>query len=230
MAGMAMKLLVGGPKDGATNDRTDTIAQLAKGELTWTKMISLGMEIILSLVDGGQSNNIDRQDLEPSPVENILSAVISYLTGSKDLNEVNIMAKQATELLGLLVSLLDALRTSFSQRSSYARSIGSTDSLAEAAVAATSLFKGLVQSYDTDDEVCIQRYVCQANTECVEGATDTGYLFCQMGTYGISYLLERSTYIPFETYSDAGRKGRIGDDCVQSFRECHNPWAKELKV
>lgn len=39
------------------------------GQLTWTKIISLFMEIVLSLVGGGDNNSIDRQDLEPSPIE-----------------------------------------------------------------------------------------------------------------------------------------------------------------
>lgn len=221
MLGMALKLLVGGPRDGAPNHRQETIAQLTKGELTWTKMISLAMEIVLTLVGGNEDNHIDRQDVEPSPVENILSAVIAYMTGLKNQGEVNLMAKQATELLGVLVSLLDALRTSFSQRSAAARSLGSTDSLAEAAVATTAMFKGLLRSYRTEDEVCMRRFLCEASAECVDGATDAGYLFCQVGTYGVSYLLEKSTSTSFDMYEDAGHRGRVGEDCIQVYRDCN---------
>lgn len=45
------------------------------------------------------------------------------------------------QLFGLVMTLLDALRTSFSQRSFEARSMGTTDPLADAAVAATTMFK-----------------------------------------------------------------------------------------
>lgn len=45
------------------------------------------------------------------------------------------------QLFGLVVTLLDALRTSFSQRSFEARSMGGSDPLAEAAVAATTMLK-----------------------------------------------------------------------------------------
>lgn len=221
LAGMALKLLVGGPTKGGASDKADTITQLANGELTWTKMISLIMELVLSLVGGGDNNSIDRQDVDPSPIENILSAVIAYLTGSQDPSEVNVMAKQASELLGLVVSLLDALRTSFSQRSMEARSLGTSDPMADVAVAATAIVKSYVRTYNTNDDLCMQKYLCEANNECVEGTSDSGYLYCQIGTYGLSYLLERSTYTPFEIYNDAGRRGRVGEDCFNMFPSCN---------
>ncbi|KAF2363663.1 Gamma-crystallin-related [Trinorchestia longiramus] len=186
LAGMALKMLVGGPTNNA-NDKADTISQLASGEMTWTKVISLVMEIILSLVGGGDSNSIDRQDVQPGPVENIMSAVIAFLTGSQDPKEINIMAKQASELLGLAVSLLDALRTSFSQRSLEARSLGTSDPMADVAVATTSMVKSFVKTYSTEDDLCMQKYLCEANQECVDGTSDSGYLFCQIGTDSLIY-------------------------------------------
>ena len=48
-----------------------------------------------------------------------MGAVIEGLTGSKDRNEVSVMAKQASEVFGLVVSLAQALATSMSQRSFY---------------------------------------------------------------------------------------------------------------
>lgn len=226
MAGMALKLLVGGPMSSSSqsdgvNNKADTITQLTNGEFTWTKMISLFMEIVLSLVGGGDNNKIDRTDSEPTPLENIMSTVIAFLTGSQDQNEVNIMARQASELLGFVVSLLDALRTSFSQRSMEARSLGSSDPLADVAIATTTMAKSFLRSYNTDDDLCMQKYLCEANQECVNGASDSGYLFCQIGTYGMCYMMERTTYTPFEIYCDAGRRGRIGEDCSAIFTECN---------
>lgn len=222
LAGMALKLLVGGPKaETGASDKADTITQLTNGELTWTKMISLAMEVLLSLVGGGDNNQIDRTDGSPTPLENIMSTVISFLTGSQDPTEVNIMARQASELLGFLVSLLDALRTSFSQRSFEARSLGTSDPFADVAVATTSMAKSFLKTYNTDDDLCMQKYLCEANHECVDGASDSGYLFCQIGTYGMCYMLERTTYTPFEIYCDAGRRGRVGEDCSQIFADCN---------
>lgn len=54
--------------------------------------------------------------LSPQPV---MGAVIEGLTGSNDRAEVNVMAKQAAEVFGLVVSLAQALATSMSQRSLY---------------------------------------------------------------------------------------------------------------
>jgi len=46
--------------------------------------------------------------------ESILGIVISALTGSEDPSEVAVMAKQATEVVNMLISLVEALGTSFS--------------------------------------------------------------------------------------------------------------------
>ncbi|XP_053649426.1 uncharacterized protein [Cherax quadricarinatus] len=189
------------------------------GEFSWSRVFSLGVQMLLSLL-GGDNSAIDKMD-GASPVESILTAVISYLTGSNDPQEVGVMAKQASELFGLVVTLLDALRTSFSQRSFEARSLGSSDPLADAAVAATTMLKSYIKTYETEDDVCMQKFLCEANSDCVYGTGDTGYLFCQMGTYGMSYILERSTYTPFEIYNDAGRRGRVGENCQEIFNECN---------
>ncbi|XP_053649424.1 uncharacterized protein [Cherax quadricarinatus] len=221
LVGLIMQLFIGGPHAGphAASDKMDYITQLTSGEFSWSRVFSLGVQMLLSLL-GGDNSAIDKMD-GASPVESILTAVISYLTGSNDPQEVGVMAKQASELFGLVVTLLDALRTSFSQRSFEARSLGSSDPLADAAVAATTMLKSYIKTYETEDDVCMQKFLCEANSDCVYGTGDTGYLFCQMGTYGMSYILERSTYTPFEIYNDAGRRGRVGENCQEIFNECN---------
>jgi len=218
MAGMALKLLVGGQSSGPRGDR---IAQLADGEMTWTKGISLAMELILALIGGEDYNKIDRQDVLSSPLENILTAIIAYFTGSGDNQEVALLARQTSELMGLAMSLLDALRTSFSQRSLEARSIGSSDTFADITTAAAALTKGLILSSSTGDEFCQQKRVCEANRECAIDASDSGYLFCQMGTYGLGALLEKATYISMESFNEAGRRGRLGDSCEAIYEMCN---------
>ncbi|KAG7155413.1 putative DM4/DM12 family-like protein 32 [Homarus americanus] len=208
LLGLAMQLFIGGPTHGpnGASDKMDYITQLT---------------MVLSVLGGGDNAAIDKMD-GGSPVEGILTAVISYLTGSNNPDEVGVMAKQASELFGLVVTLLDALRTSFSQRSFEARSLGTTDSLADAAVAATTMLKSYIKTYETEDDICMQKYLCEANSDCVYGTGDTGYLFCQMGTYGMSFILERSTYTPFEIYNDAGRRGRVGESCQEIYNECND--------
>ena len=48
-----------------------------------------------------------------------MGAVIQALTGSTNRDEVNVMAKQATEVASLVISLAQALATSMSQRRSF---------------------------------------------------------------------------------------------------------------
>ncbi|KAK8381527.1 hypothetical protein O3P69_018544 [Scylla paramamosain] len=227
---MVMKVLFGGPISGpnGASDKMDYITQLTlfppppdrPGEFSWSKLVSLGVQLLLNVLGGGDNAAIDKMD-SGSPVEGILTALISYLTGSNNPDEVGVMAKQASELFGLVVTLLDALRTSFSQRSFDARSIGTSDPLADAGVAATTMLKTYIKTYETEDDICIQKYLCEANSDCVHGTGDTGYLFCQVATYGMSYLLERGTYTPFEIFNDAGRRGRVGENCKMVFSECN---------
>ncbi|XP_064103094.1 uncharacterized protein LOC135213120 isoform X1 [Macrobrachium nipponense] len=221
--GVIVQLLIGGPVNGGpqgASDKMDYITQLTTGEFSWSKVFSLGLQLVLSVLGGGDNAAIDKMDVG-SPLEGLLTHVLSYLTGSTDPTEVGVMAKQTSEVINLVVTLLDALRTSFSKRSFESRSLGTTDPLADAAVAATTMLKSYIMTYGTDDDLCMQKYLCEANSDCVYGTGDTGYLFCQMGTYGLSYVLERSTYTPFEIYNDAGRRGRIGENCVEIYSECN---------
>ncbi|XP_047485665.1 uncharacterized protein LOC125036836 [Penaeus chinensis] len=220
---MVMQIFIGGPTGGSSgaSDKMDYITQLTTGDFSWSKVLALGLQVVLSVLGGGDNAALDRID-GGSPIEGILTAVISYLTGSNDPQEVGVMAKQASELFGLVMTLLDALRTSFSQRSYEARSMGTTDPMADAAVAATTMLKSYIKTYDTEDDMCMQKYLCEANNDCVYSTGDTGYLFCQIGTYGMSYLLERTTYTPFEIYNDAGRRGRVGENCKEIFSDCND--------
>lgn len=39
-----------------------------------------------------------------------------------------------------------------------------------------------IKTYETEDDMCMQKYLCEANNDCVYSTGDTGYLFCQIGT------------------------------------------------
>lgn len=223
LAGVAMKLLMGGPVEGA-GERADPIAQLAymtllhqNGELTWPKALSLAMEVALSLLSGPDRDTIDRRDTPPSPMENILSAVIAYVTGLEDQEEVNFMARQASEVLGLLASLLDALRTSFS-RSLQGRSLSHQD-WHQPWPQALAMATGLTQTYSSADASCQQRRLCDANTAC--GAPGTGRTLCQMATYGGAVVLERLSRTPRDLLTAAGRAGRDGQPCHLLYDGCN---------
>lgn len=115
---------------------------------------------------------------------------------------------------------MDALKTSFAQRSLSSRSLGRKDSVADAAVASITMLKGYVKTYANDEDKCMQKYLCEANEEC---STDVGgqSIFCQLGSYATSFILERQTGRSFETFYEAGRKGRSGMECKQLYLECN---------
>lgn len=80
-----------------------------------------------------------------------------------------------------MVNLLDALKTSFSHRSIAARSIGKKDSMSDAAIASIAMAKSYIRSLSTVDGKCMQKYVCEANTECSQDIGQASIL-CHLGT------------------------------------------------
>lgn len=131
---------------------------------------------------GGAANDgIDKVDNGgASPMQNILAAVLSGVLGAKDPDQVNTMAKQAGEFINIVVNLLDALKTSFSHRSLAARSIGKKDSVSDLGIASIAMLKGYVKTYGNASEKCMQKFVCEANTECNNDIGGNS-IFCQMG-------------------------------------------------
>lgn len=85
------------------------------------------------------------------------------------------------KFINIVVNLLDALKTSFSHRSLAARSIGKKDSVSDAAVAGIAMMKSYVRTYRNADDKCMQRYLCEANTECNKDIGGSS-IFCQLGT------------------------------------------------
>ncbi|XP_055904174.1 uncharacterized protein LOC129939986 isoform X2 [Eupeodes corollae] len=162
------------------------------GQSPWANVISVGLKIINTLLGGGApSDGIDKVD-NGSPMQ----------------------------FINIVMNLLDALKTSFSHRSLAARSIGKRDSMSDATVAGISMLKGYVRTYRNAEDKCMQKYICDANTECVKEIGGTS-IFCQLGTYATSLILERTSGSQFENLYDAGKRGRSGLDCSQLFLECN---------
>jgi hypothetical protein len=154
----------------------------------------IGLKIVTTLFGGGaNSDGIDKVDNGNSPMQ----------------------------FINIVVNLLDALKTSFSHRSLAARSIGKKDSVSDAAVAGISMMKSYVRTYRNADDKCMQKYLCEANSECTKDIGGSS-IFCQLGTYATSFVLERSVGGAFENFYEAGRKGRsTGVDCRQIYLECN---------
>ncbi|XP_063229026.1 uncharacterized protein LOC134534478 [Bacillus rossius redtenbacheri] len=219
MLAMVMGLLFNPHQGPNKSDGIDTDTGAAPSP--WANFISMGLKILTAILGGGNGSGdgIDKVDNGNSPMQGILAAVLSAMLGTKDPDQVSTMAKQAGEFINIVVNLLDALKTSFSHRSLAARNIGRKDSVAEATVAGLSLFKGYVRTLKTDDDSCMQKYMCEANRECSDDTQ--GAIFCQLGSYAASFMFERSSSLPFDTYYEAGRRGRSGDDCRQLYLACN---------
>ncbi|XP_059480364.1 uncharacterized protein LOC132199563 isoform X3 [Neocloeon triangulifer] len=111
----------------------------------WANILAVGLKILSAILGGGGASSVDGIDKvdNASPLQGVLTAVLSAVMGSKDPEQVSTMAKQAGEFINIVVNLLDALKTSFSQRSMQARSIGQKDVMSEAGVAGINLLKVL---------------------------------------------------------------------------------------
>lgn len=124
------------------------------------------------------------------------------------------------QFINIVVNLMDALKTSFSHRSLTARSMGRKDSVSDATVAGLLMAKSYIKTYRNSEDKCMQKYVCEANNECQQDVGGSS-IFCQLGSYATSFLLERTTDSSFESFYEAGRRGRSGVDCRSVYLECN---------
>ncbi|XP_054725841.1 uncharacterized protein LOC129235822 isoform X2 [Anastrepha obliqua] len=192
MLSTVLTMFFNGPANAPTKS-DDVDNSVGFGGSPWANVISMGLKIINTLLGGGApSDGIDKVDNGGSPMQ----------------------------FIQIVMNLLDALKTSFSHRSLTARSMGKRDSVSDATVAGLSLLKGYVRTYRNADDKCMQRYMCEANTECVREIGGAS-IFCQLGSYATSYFLDRNSGGQFEHLYDAGRRGRSGYDCQQLFLECN---------
>ncbi|XP_047998045.1 uncharacterized protein LOC125235511 isoform X4 [Leguminivora glycinivorella] len=191
MLGMIMHMLFN--PGGIGPNKSDSIDTDSSSVSPWANLFSMGLKILTAILGGGApSDGIDKVDNGSSPMQ----------------------------FINIVVNLLDALKTSFSHRSLAARSMGRKDSVSDAAIAGIAMLKTYVRSFNTSDDKCLQKYVCDANNEC---AADIGpkSVFCQLGTYAASFVLERQSGGTFDDFYEAGRRGRGGFDCRQMYLECN---------
>lgn len=191
-----------------------------QGGFNWMSLVSAGLRLMLSALS--TSSGLDKADNpEVSPVQGLLGPLLASFLGGQDKGDMAALAKQAGNLIQLLSSLLEALKVSFSQRSSNARSLGGKDAFSDSALASVTIMKGYVNTHTTEDEICKQRIMCDANRECSRDAPDSGYLFCQLATYTAGVFLEKSTATSLDAFTQAGRQGRTGQDCSQIYDQCN---------
>ncbi|KZC06955.1 hypothetical protein WN55_08192 [Dufourea novaeangliae] len=205
MLGVLMRLLLGrvaGDNEASKNE----IAEDGVPASPWANAVAVGLRVITALIGGpqhGDIEGIDKVSHDGSPMQ----------------------------FIGIVVNLLDALKTSFSHRSFTARSAGRRDTVSEAAVASITMLKGYMRSLKTFSNVgraeeegqqgCAERALCEASAECAADAQGTTSIFCQLGSYTTSYILQMQSGIGFETLYEAGRRGRTGQDCRTLFLDCN---------
>jgi len=107
--------LISGETGPSQTDRVDGIDLNGEDPFSWRNMALVGLKLFLAIA-GGSSGANEKSD---NPIEPVMGAVIQALTGSTNRDEVNVMAKQATEVASLVISLAQALATSMSQRRSF---------------------------------------------------------------------------------------------------------------
>merc|ERR1711971_1502904 len=110
-------LVMGGDEGGSpTSDKvsTDKIDNLdnqkEEDPLSTSNLISMAIKVALALFSSATSDGIDKSDVNTT--QSILGIVISALTGSEDPGEVAVMAKQASEVVNMLIILVQVLQTS----------------------------------------------------------------------------------------------------------------------
>jgi len=92
-------------------DRIDPTDLVKDDPFSMSNLIRMGIKVALAVFSSYTNDDIDRID-KVSPTQAILGTVISAVTGSENPQEVAIMAKQATDVINLLVTLVEAVGTS----------------------------------------------------------------------------------------------------------------------
>lgn len=187
---------------------------------SWAKAISIGMQVLLNVLGGGSDSQIEKND-DPSKsaMQGVIATVLGLAMGDSDPASVQIMAKQATELFGVIMSLMDALKTSFSERSLHARSLGDSDYMAETGITAITMLEGVGRNYLLEDADCSRKSMCLAAKECVERASRGAYV-CQLGGFIASYLSPHDS-VTLRDLTTATQHGQSGHDCALLYSSCN---------
>uniref|UniRef100_A0ABD2XG67 Uncharacterized protein n=1 Tax=Trichogramma kaykai TaxID=54128 RepID=A0ABD2XG67_9HYME len=229
------------PLDDIEDISTNSIQESGGNGFSWGSVLGMLMQMLLGqggAVAGPSKNDID-EGVPSSPWANFLSVGLRVLTAllggpqqqGDGIDKVDNGAASPMQFIHIVINLLDALKTSFSHRSLQARSLGRKDTVSEAAAASITMLKGYVRSmkafsgYGRKEEEgqrgCAERALCEASAECAADTHGNTSIFCQLGSYATSYMLQRQSGVGFEALYDAGRRGRSGEDCRTLFLDCN---------
>ncbi|XP_059480363.1 uncharacterized protein LOC132199563 isoform X2 [Neocloeon triangulifer] len=217
-------------QDEADNDIASNSIQ--ENGFSWGTMLSTVMQMLFTPALNAGPNKSDSIDTETgvstSPWANILAVglkILSAILGGGGASSVDGIDKvdnaSPLQFINIVVNLLDALKTSFSQRSMQARSIGQKDVMSEAGVAGINLLKTFMRSVNTSNDECKKLYICEGSKSCQNDLQGGSTSLCLFSTYSASMLLEKTSGSPFSQYYEAGRRGRSGDNCYTTYETCN---------
>ncbi|KAH7934142.1 hypothetical protein HPB49_021904 [Dermacentor silvarum] len=150
--------------------------------------------------------------------KNLVKTLVKLVFGS---DEESAATSRQGQILNLLVTVLDMLKTTFGNRARSSTARGFRGALDDAALAGTTMLKGFVKSVMTKDDNCMQRYLCEASRDAVKEAHEVGYLVAQFGGYAASYALQAQKAAPMTRSYNATRSGRSGEDCFNLYSACN---------
>uniref|UniRef100_T1IMM8 Uncharacterized protein n=1 Tax=Strigamia maritima TaxID=126957 RepID=T1IMM8_STRMM len=155
--------------------------------------------------------------------QNLFKTIFSMFTGKMD-------GESATkQILNLILSVIDTLKQTFTNRAMQARSHGSNNIGSDAAVTGLTFLKAYVRSMAAHDNKCVQKFLCEANKEAVERTNDIGHWIGTATSSAIGYLLERSKVATGDVIADASWKGRRGEDCAILYSMCSDKFSTNMQ-
>jgi len=113
--------------------------------------------------------------------KNIVKTIVKLVFGSSEESTAT-----SRQVLNLVVKVLDMLKTSFGQNRARSSTSGRgiRDAFDDAALAGVSMMKGYIKSYmakDTQNNVCANRFMCEAARDAVRDGREMGFLVAQFG-------------------------------------------------
>lgn len=125
------------------------------------------------------SNDLDTNKKQVSQFltsKNVIRTLVKLIFGNDEES-----AATSKQILNLFVSVLDMLKSTLGQRARSATSRGSRAVLDDAATASASLLKGYIRAFMSNNNSCVQKYLCEASKEAVNDGREVGYLIAQIG-------------------------------------------------
>ncbi|XP_065334669.1 uncharacterized protein LOC135935957 isoform X2 [Cloeon dipterum] len=214
------------------SDNEISLNTIQENGFSWGTMLSSIMQLLFTpALNAGptKSDSIDTDSgVSNSPWANILAVGLKILSailgGGAAAGDGIDKVDNASPLqfINIVVNLLDALKTSFSQRSANARSIGQKDIMSEAGIAGITLMKAYVKTINTSNDECKKLYICEGSKSCQSDLQGGATSLCLFSAYTTSMLLEKTSSLPFTQYYEASRRGRSGVNCSTAYETCND--------